>query len=161
MRQPKSKKPRKQRKFLRTAALHVRRKMIAGHLSKELREKYGRRSLALRRGDEIEVMRGKFKKRTGRIAKVDTKGYKVYVDGIMIKSTDGTERQASLRPSKLRITKLNLDDKERLKILERKGKKAKIEKPVKTKNTENVGKKDKDKTKGKEKEKKTDGSEKK
>ena len=125
MKRPKSKKPRKQRKFLYTAPLHIRRKLIAAHLSKELREKYGVRSLPLRKGDEVEVMRGRFKKRTGRVARIDTKKYKVYVDGIMIRRTDGTERQAALHPSNLKIIKLALEDKKRLKVLERKVKKRK------------------------------------
>lgn len=122
MKRPKSKKARKQRKFLYTAPLHIRRKLIAAHLSKELREKYGRRSMTLRKGDEVEVMRGEFKKRTGRIARIDTKKYKAYVDGIMIKRTDGTERQAALHSSNLKIINLVLDDKKRLKVLERKQK---------------------------------------
>jgi large subunit ribosomal protein L24 len=123
MGRPKSKKARKQRKFLHTAPLHIRRKMMSAHLSKDLRKKYGVRSMALRKGDAVEVMRGKFKKKTGRITKLDTKKYRVYVDGIMIKRTDGTERQAPLHPSKLKINNLVLDDKKRLKSLERKSKK--------------------------------------
>lgn len=117
---PKSSKARKQRKFLYTAPLHIRRKMISAHLSKELRAKYKTRSMALRKGDEVEVMRGKFKKRTGKVARINTKKYKAYVDGIMIKRTDGTERQASLNPSKLKIINLELSDKRRLKALEEK-----------------------------------------
>jgi large subunit ribosomal protein L24 len=122
MKRSKSSKARKQRKFLYTAPLHVRRKLIAGHLSKELREKYTRRSMPLRKGDEVEIMRGKFKKRTGRIARINTESFKVYIDGIMVKRTDGTERQAPIHPSNIKIVRLNLDDKKRLKVLERKGK---------------------------------------
>ena len=36
MKRPKSKQPRKQRKFLYNAPLHVRRKIMSAHLSKEL-----------------------------------------------------------------------------------------------------------------------------
>ncbi|MEM5790611.1 MAG: 50S ribosomal protein L24 [Candidatus Aenigmatarchaeota archaeon] len=117
----KSKKPRKQRKFLYKAPLHLRRKMISAHLSKELREKYKRRSLSLRRGDEVEVMRGEFKKRKGKILRIDTKKYKVYIEGIMRKKTDGTERIVPFHPSNLKIINLNLEDKRRVKILERRG----------------------------------------
>jgi large subunit ribosomal protein L24 len=120
MKRPKSKKPRKQRKFLYKAPLHLRRKMISAHLSKELREKYKTRSLPLRKGDEVEIMRGEFKKKRGKVSRIDTKKYKVYIEGITRKRTDGTERQVPIHPSNLRIINLNLEDKRRVKILERK-----------------------------------------
>ena len=121
MRQPKSSKPRKQRKFLYTAPLHLRRKILSSHLSKELREKYKRRALSLRKGDEVQVMRGKFKGKTGKVARVNYKKYRIYIEGVTRKRTVGTEAQVSLHPSKLKIINLNLDDKKRQKILERKG----------------------------------------
>lgn len=121
MRQPKSSKSRKQRKFLYTAPLHLRRKILASHLSKELREKFKRRALPLRKGDEIQIMRGKFKDRRGKVARVNYKKYRVYIEGITRKRTVGTEAQVGLHPSKVKIINLNLDDKKRQKILERKG----------------------------------------
>ncbi|MEM5773327.1 MAG: 50S ribosomal protein L24 [Candidatus Aenigmatarchaeota archaeon] len=123
MKRPKSKKARKQRKFLFSAPLHVRRKMISAHLSKELKEKYKRRSLPLRKGDEVEVMRGEFKGKKGKISRIDLKKYKVYIEGITRKKTTGAEVQAPIHPSNLRIISLNLDDKERVKAIERKIKK--------------------------------------
>jgi large subunit ribosomal protein L24 len=119
MKRPKSKKPRKQRKFLYNAPLHLRRKMISAHLSKELREKYKRRSFPLRKGDEVKVMRGEFKGTIGKIVRIDTKEYKVYVDSVKKKRSIGTEYLVPLSPSNLMITKLNLDDKYRVKMLER------------------------------------------
>jgi large subunit ribosomal protein L24 len=119
MKRPKSKKPRKQRKFLYKAPLHIRRKMISAHLSKELREKYKRRSFPLRKGDEVKVMRGEFKGTIGKIVRVDTKKYKVYVDTVKKKRSVGTEYLVPVSPSNLMITKLNLEDKYRLKMLER------------------------------------------
>jgi large subunit ribosomal protein L24 len=119
MKRPKSKKPRKQRKFLYKAPLHLRRKMISAHLSKELREQYKRRSLPLRKGDEVKVMRGEFKGTVGKVVEIDTKKYKVYVDTVKKKRSVGTEYLVPISPSNLMIVKLNLDDKYRLKILER------------------------------------------
>lgn len=120
---PKSKKPRKQRKFLFSAPQHIRRKFVASHFSKELRQKYKTRSFPVRKGDEIEVMRGKFKKKRGKISRIDFKKYKVYVEGVTVKRTDGTERQTPLHASNLKIINLNLEDKRRVKALERKMKK--------------------------------------
>ncbi len=133
MKQPKSSKPRKQRKFLYTAPLHLKRKILSSHLSKELREKYKRRALPLRKGDEIQVMRGKFKGKTGKVARVNYKKYRVYVDGITRKRTVGTEAQVGVHPSKLKIINLNLDDKRRQKVIERKGVKLTTETPETTK----------------------------
>lgn len=120
MKRPKSKKPRKQRKFIYTAPLHLRRKLLSGHLSKELREKYKRRALPLRKGDEIQIMRGKFKGRTGKVSRVNYKKYRVYLEGVTRRRTVGTEAQVPFHPSKLKIINLNLDDKRRVKIVERK-----------------------------------------
>lgn len=118
----KSKKPKKQRKFLYTTPLHLRRKLLSVHFSKELREKYKTRSLPVRKGDEVEIMRGTFKKRRGKISRVDLNKYKVYIEGVTRKRTDGTERLVPIHPSNLRIINLNIGDKRRVKILERKKK---------------------------------------
>ncbi len=120
MKRTKSKKPRKQRKFLYEAPLHLRRKMISAHLSEELRKEYKKRSLPLRKGDEVQIMRGKFKGKTGKVIRIDTKNYRIYVEGIMIKKTSGQEKLFPIHPSKVKIIKLDLSDKYRQKILERK-----------------------------------------
>jgi large subunit ribosomal protein L24 len=117
---PKSSKARKQRKFLYNAPIHVRRKLLSAHLSKELQEKYKRRSFPVRVGDEVEVMRGEFKKRTGKVAKVDLKKYKVYIEGLTRKKVEGREKMVPIHPSNLRIINLNLEDKKRVEALERK-----------------------------------------
>lgn len=134
MRRPKSKKPKKQRKFLRKAPLHVRRKLMASHLSPELKKEYGKRSVPVRKGDDVIVMRGKFKKRSGKIARVGTKKYRVYIEGVMVRRTDGTERQAPIHPSNLKITKLNLQDKKRVDAL-KKGKAKTVKKKTGEKKT--------------------------
>lgn len=120
MRRPKSKKPRKQRKFLIKAFLHLRRKLISAHLSKELREKFKKRSLPLRVGDEVEVMRGSFKGTRGKVIRIDTKKYKVYIDSVKKRRTVGTEYHVPIHPSNLKIINLDLSDKyrrEKLKVV--------------------------------------------
>jgi len=119
MKRPRSKKPRKQRKFLREAPLHIRRKLIASHLSKELRKQYKRRSFPVRVGDEVRILRGEFKGKTGKVKKVDTKKYRIYIEGIKKKRTVGTEYLVPIHPSKVEIIKLSLEDKKRVKALTR------------------------------------------
>ena len=120
-RRPRSKQPRKQRKFLYNAPLHIRHKIMSATLSKELREEYNRRSLPVRRGDKVEIMRGDFTGHQGKIERVDLKNYKVYVEGATIQKVDGTTTYFPIHPSNLRIIELNLEDEKRIKILERKG----------------------------------------
>lgn len=117
-----SKQPRKQRKYRYNAPKHIRHKFLSAHLSKELSEKYNRRSFPVRKGDEVEVMRGKFRKKTGKISRIDLKKIKVYIDGITRKKVDGTDVQVPIHTSNLRIISLNLEDEKRLKSLKRKEK---------------------------------------
>ena len=112
-----SKKPRKQRKYVYHAPLHVRHKFFSAHLSKELQQKYGRRSFPVRKGDEVEIMKGSFKKKRGKVSRVDTKKIKIFIDGITRKKVDGTEIQIPIYPSKVKIINLNLEDKKRLEAL--------------------------------------------
>ena len=114
-----SKQPRKQRKYRYNAPLHIKQKFLHAHISKELRKKYSRRSIALRKGDGVKVMRGKFKSKTGKVDEVSVKKTKVYVTGIDFVKRDGTKARYPLQPSILMITELNMDDKLRGKIIAR------------------------------------------
>ena len=55
-----SKQPRKQRKALYNAPAHTRGKHLNVTLSKELRADIGKRSLPIRSGDTVRVLRGDF-----------------------------------------------------------------------------------------------------
>ncbi len=115
-----SKQPRKQRKYLYNAPLHLKRKMLSCLLSKELRKKLGKRNLPVRKDDVILIMRGKFKGKKGKIEKVNLRKLKIYVEGINRVKLDGSKVYYPLHPSNLMITELNLNDKKRKAKLERK-----------------------------------------
>lgn len=115
----KSKKPSKQRKAFYQSPLHKKHKFLASHLSKELRSQWKRRSLPLRKGDEVKVMRGKFEGTTGKISKIDLKDLKVYIENVKRKKVSGEEVQVPIHPSKLMITNPIMDDPKRKKIIER------------------------------------------
>ncbi len=115
-----SAKPRKQRKYRSSAPLHIKQKLSHSHLSKDLRKKYGKRSTGLRKGDKVKVMRGQFRKHEGKVEGIDIKGTRVLVSGVESAKKDGTKKLLRLHPSNLMITEMNLDDKLRQKILERK-----------------------------------------
>ena len=113
----KSKQPRKQRKYRYNAPLHLRHKFLNAHLSAELRKKYGKRSVPLRKGDEVLIMRGSFKKKKGKILEIDLKRSRATIEGINRKKLDGTKVNVYLNPSNLQILNLNLDDNKRLKAV--------------------------------------------
>jgi len=115
-------KPSKQRKRLFTAPLHVRYKILSAPLAPELREKYGFRSLPVRVGDKVQVMRGDFKGFEGKVLSVDRKKFRITIEGITREKVDGTTINVPIHPSKVMITELNLNDKWRRKIIERKSK---------------------------------------
>lgn len=110
-----SKRPGKQRKYVAKAPLHIKQKLVAAHLSKELREKYKTRSASLRQGDTVKIMAGKFKNKTGKVTKVLLKTSKILVEGMQVKKQDGSKSDVKLTPSKMQIIQLNLDDKKRFK----------------------------------------------
>lgn len=113
--------PRKQRKYAANAPLHARRKMASAHLSAELRERYGRRSMVPRKGDEVKVMRGGSRGKSGAVERVDLRMGRVHVEGLKRKKVDGSEIPLPVVASNLQITKLVLDDKRRQAVLERSG----------------------------------------
>jgi len=112
-----SKQPRKQRKYSYNAPLHIRGKFMSAHLSKELMKKYNRRSIKVRKGDKVTILRGQFRKKTNRIERIDLKKTKVYIAGIEIIKKDGTKLLYPIHPSNLVVTELNLDDKKRMAVV--------------------------------------------
>ncbi|MBL7206571.1 MAG: 50S ribosomal protein L24 [Candidatus Aenigmarchaeota archaeon] len=112
--------PRKQRKYRYNAPLHIRHKFLSAHLASNLRERFKRRSLPLRKGDDVEVMRGSDKGLKGSVDRIDLKKAKVYIDSIKVKKVDGSEVHRPIDPSNLRIVDIKTDDKMRLKVLKRK-----------------------------------------
>ena len=116
----KSKQPRKQRKYRANAPLHVKQKFMSSHLSKDLKQKYGKRNIMVRKGDRVKIIRGEFKNKIGKIDRTDLKKSKVYIEGVDVVKKDGTKVLRQIEPSNIIILELNLDDKKRLKILSRK-----------------------------------------
>ncbi|MEK6915159.1 MAG: 50S ribosomal protein L24 [Nanoarchaeota archaeon] len=109
-----SKQSRKQRKYRHEAPLHVRHKFLSAPLSKELRKKYGMRSLPVRTGDEVNIMRGTFASSKAKVLKVNSNKGRITLDGITRKKADGTKLNVYFDPSKLQIIALKLDDSRRI-----------------------------------------------
>ena len=111
-----SKQPRKQRKFLANAPNHIKRTLLGATLDKPLRAKYGRRSIEVRKGDEVKVMRGKFAKKQGKAGIVDVKNTRIQIDGLQRAGKAGGEKLVTwFHPSNVKIIILNVEDRKRLK----------------------------------------------
>ena len=108
-----SSQPRKQRKFTYNAPLHARRRFLSSHLSDALQEKHKMRSLPVRKGDEVVIMRGSRKKKTGKISLVNMKTSRVYIEGMSATKKDGTKVLVPFHPSNLQIISM-VDDGKRL-----------------------------------------------
>lgn len=102
--------PRKQRLARILAPHHQARKQMASHLSEELLLKYNRRSLTVVSGDEVKILRGDSKGKSGKVVEIDVSSRTVTVDGVTVKKSDGTEVPRPLDPSNLVLVRLNLDD---------------------------------------------------
>mmetsp|Transcript_93550 Transcript_93550/g.270260 ORF Transcript_93550/g.270260 Transcript_93550/m.270260 type:complete len:136 (-) Transcript_93550:51-458(-) len=118
---------RKARKAYFTAPSHIRRKLMSSQLSKELRTKYNVRSVPIRRDDEVQIVRGHYKDREGKVIQVYRKKWCIHIERVTRDKANGQTVPFPIHPSKVVITKLKLD-KDRKALLERKstaGKKGK------------------------------------
>ena len=106
--------PRKQRKYVANAPLHIKRKLLSVNLSKELRKKHGRRNIPVRKNDIVKIMKGKFKKKQGKVLIVKTKTGKIYIEGMQVKKQEGSKVNVPFRAPNLQIVELYLDDVRRM-----------------------------------------------
>lgn len=97
--------------------------MMSAHLPKNLREQFGRRSLPVRKGDDVRIMRGKFAGTAGKIADVNLKKMYVTVENVKRKKVSGSEIPVKFHPSNIMITNPVMDDAKRKKIIDRRMKK--------------------------------------
>ena len=111
--------PRKQRKMLYTAPMHMRHRLMTARLSDNLKEKYG--ALPVRKGDKVMIERGDYAGHEGEVVSVDRKAIRITVDGANIQKTDGTERPYPIHPSNVVITDASLSAEMRKKSVEKKG----------------------------------------
>jgi large subunit ribosomal protein L24 len=91
----------------------MRGSLLHAALSKELQEKYKRRSIRVIKGDTVKVLRGDHAGTEGLVDYVITKDARIVVDGVSVKKADGTEVPRPVDPSNVMITDLNLEDKRR------------------------------------------------
>eukprot|EP01098_Paradermamoeba_levis_P000036 TRINITY_DN10042_c0_g1_i1.p1 TRINITY_DN10042_c0_g1~~TRINITY_DN10042_c0_g1_i1.p1 ORF type:complete len:157 (-),score=59.61 TRINITY_DN10042_c0_g1_i1:117-587(-) len=110
---------RKNRKRHFAAPSSLRRVIMSAPLNGELRKKFNVRSLPIRKDDEVQVTRGTFKGREGKIIQVYRKKYVIHIEKLTREKANGTTINIGVHPSKVQITKLKLN-KDRKALLDRK-----------------------------------------
>jgi len=108
-------KPKKQRKYLNNAPLHTRRKIMSSNLSRELRKQVNKRSIPVRKGDKVKIMRGMFKGKIAKVEKVNRRSYKLLIEGLLVTKKDGSKVGYPIHYSNVQIVELDLNDKLRIK----------------------------------------------
>ncbi len=102
--------PRKQHRMFYNAPKHIQHKKMASHLAEDLLLKYNVRSVPVRKGDTVKIIRGALKGHVDKVAKVSLKKGMVTVENATIAKADGTQLPKWVHPSNLIITKLDLSD---------------------------------------------------
>ncbi|MBT4935775.1 50S ribosomal protein L24 [Candidatus Woesearchaeota archaeon] len=110
--------PRKQRKYVYNAPLHTKQTMVHVHLSSELKKKYGTRRVQVKKGDKVKILRGQYKKKEGKVERVNLKQGKLFITGVEFIKKDGTKIPVAFTPSNIMIIAVDLGDKKRKQKLE-------------------------------------------
>jgi len=108
----KSSTPGKQRKRRAEAPLHVKQRMVSCHLDRPLIREYNVRSMPVKKGDIVKIIRGGEGVRgtEAKVANVDLKKLKITIENITHAKADGTQKALPVDPSNCIITKLDLSD---------------------------------------------------
>ena len=107
-----------QRKYALGAPSSVKRKLMSCHLSKSLRDQYKLRSLPIKRGDEVKILKGKAKGKFGKVVQVYRKRNCIYVDKVQREKQNGQTVFLPIKPYYCVVEKL-LINKDRSKTIER------------------------------------------
>ena len=111
-------KRRTQRRLQLSAPSSIKRRLMSCHLSKTLRQTHKIRALPIKRGDEVKILKGKFKAKTGKVVQVYRRRSVIYVDKIQREKQNGQTVFFPIRPSYCIIEKL-VNNKDRKKTIER------------------------------------------
>lgn len=94
---------------------------MSAHLSGELRSKYNVRSMPVRKDDEVQVIRGTYKGRDGKVVQVYRKKWVIHIERITREKVNSSTVNVGIHPSNVVITKLRID-KDRKSLIDRKAK---------------------------------------
>lgn len=99
------------------ASQAARSRQACSPLSRELRKKYGRRSVRVIEGDSVDVSRGEYRNVQAKVASVDVRSGTVTLEGVQGEKQRGDRFDVKIHASNLRVTAINGRDKKRMKRL--------------------------------------------
>ena len=111
-------KRRAQRKLQLSAPSSIRRKLMSCHLTKTLRDEHKLRALPIKRGDEVKILKGKWKGKKGKVVQVYRKRNCIYVDKVQREKQNGQTIYLPIKPCYCVVEKLFIN-KDRTKTIER------------------------------------------
>merc|ERR1719223_480773 len=82
---------------------------MSSTLSKDLRKKYGGRSVPVRKDDEVIILKGTYKGNKGKVNTVYRSKWCIYVEKIQKAKANGAPVQIPIKASQCAIIKLKLD----------------------------------------------------
>ena len=86
-------------------------------LSRELKRRFHRRSLPVRKGDTVRILGGSYVGREERVAKVNRRSLSVTLDNVTSKTGESKQTPLPIRTGHLVIVRLNLSDPARRNLL--------------------------------------------
>jgi len=112
-------KPTKMRnKQIYYATMQTASTQLSSMLSKNLRKKYGKRSIRVMEGDSVKVIRGEFNGVDGKVTKVSSADNGLTIEGVKKEKLKGEKYDVFVHTSNIEVTGLNTDDKWRINKLE-------------------------------------------
>ena len=127
-------KPTKMRnKQIYYATMQTASAQLSSLLSANLRKKYSKKSIRVKEGDSVKVIRGEFTGVDGKITKVSSADGGLTIEGVKKEKLKGEKYDVFIHTSNIEITGLNTDDKWRINKLEGKDVRSARPEPAKEK----------------------------
>jgi ribosomal protein uL24 len=111
-----SSRKRNSRKKQYNADSNEKRIIMSSRINESFRKKYISKTTSLRKGDEVKIMRGIQKGKTGKIVQCSRKRVFVYVNTVTYKKKNGDEAYLPIHPSNVQIQNFTLIGDRRLKL---------------------------------------------
>jgi large subunit ribosomal protein L24 len=106
-----SAKPSKVRRRMFSASSRRLGKIINARLSDDLRTKYAFKTVRIKKGDSVRIVRGEYAGVEGKVTGVVTRDGAITVEGVYRERVKGEQTPVKISASKVLITSLNLEDK--------------------------------------------------
>ncbi|MCX6804388.1 MAG: 50S ribosomal protein L24, partial [Candidatus Diapherotrites archaeon] len=108
------KKPGKTRKEQYTMPMHTAAKTVASRLNEKLSKELLCRSIPVRKGDTVKIVRGEFSGKEAKITSVNRKSRKIFVEKIVRKKSNGQEWQVPIDASNVIVIDIDRTDRKRI-----------------------------------------------